>query len=226
MDDDPKSPLADEPYSIAGIAAAYTYSSLNHTLFPSRGFRGSIENHVRFTPRRGDDSPLDNLKPFDLVSADLTAAIPLGDRFSIGAFGFWSSVFGEPELPSEISTFGPEKIQRIYFPHAPGIFSGEQRAALSLALQFEPLKNLSLLGGRLVFSLAVAAGLSGSFEWNEWKDFDREDIIWNASFGPALIPARNFGLYLRAGAGGGGGHRAAPFVSFDMGMSRFQKRLF
>ncbi|MCL1814709.1 MAG: patatin-like phospholipase family protein [Treponema sp.] len=206
----------DETHTMAGIAAAYTYSSLDHSLFPSRGFWGRIENRVRFTP--GD--PL----PFDLVSADLAASLPLGRHVSLGISGFGSSLFGDTELPSGLSVFDLKGIQRFYFPHDPGIFSGEKRAALSLAFQAEPLGSLSILGGRLVFLLAASAGRAGSFEWNDWKDFGKNDLIWNISFGTAMVPAKNFGLQIRAGAGGN--HQPAPFVSLDIGLRGFQKRLF
>jgi hypothetical protein len=175
-----------------------------------------------FTPGFTPHDP----EPFDLASIDLTASIPLGSYFSIAASGFGSSLFGRPELPPGISAFDFENLQRIYFPHAAGIFSGEKRAALALALHFEPWKNLSILGGRLIFSLAASAGRAGSFEWNEWGDFVKNDLVWNTSLGAALVPVRNFGLQIRAGAGGGGGRQPAPFISLDMGMSAFQKRLF
>jgi NTE family protein len=207
----------DEIYSIAGIAAAYTYSVLDHLLFPSRGFRLRLENHLRFTT--------DDLKPFDLASVDLLAAIPLGGNFSVDLSAFVSSVFGEPDLPPDISTFSPESVNRAYFPHASNIFSGEKRTALSLALRFEPLENLSILGGRLIFSLAAAAGRAGSFAWEEWANFGNDDLIWNVSLGAALVPVRNFGLQIRAGAGNGK-DKPVPFISLDIGMSGFQKRLF
>jgi hypothetical protein len=212
----------DETCSIAGIGAAYTYSNLNHLLFPSRGFRLRLENHLRFTT--------DDLKPFDLVSVDLLAAIPLGGNFSIDISAFASSIFGEPELPPGISTFASENVQRAFFPNASDIFTGVKRTALSLALRFEPLETLSILGGRLIFSLAVAAGRAGSFAWatalKEWADFGNGGLIWNASLGAALVPVRNFGLQIRAGAGNGEKDKPVPFVSLDIGMSGFQKRLF
>ena len=211
----------DEIWSIAGIATAYTYSDLDHLLFPSRGFRVRLENHLRFS--------MDDLKPFDLASVDLLAAIPLGGNFSVDLSAFVSSVFGEPDLPPDISTFSPENVNRAYFPHASNIFSGVKRTALSLALRFEPLENLSILGGRLIFSLAAAAGRAGSFAWaealNEWADFGNDGLLWNASLGVALVPVRNFGLQIRAGAGNGI-DKPVPFISLDIGMSGFQKRLF
>ena len=207
----------EDSYSIAGIAADYTYSNLNHVLFPSRGFRGRAENHIRFT---GD------LDFFDLASIDLSAAIPLGSRFSFVFSFFGSSVFGNPNLPSEIADFDNGNIQRVYFPHVFGIFSGEKRLAFSLSLQAEPKKNLTILGSRLVLFLTSSAGRAGPFKWNNWTDFKNDELIWNACLGAALVPINNIGFQIRAGAGGGNGHNTAPFVSVDIGLSGFQKRLF
>jgi len=203
--------------AMAGVAAAYTYSSLDHALFPSRGFRGRIDYRLRFAPGSA---------PFNLLGIDLAAAIPVGGRFSIGMSGYASSVFGATELAPRFSTFGLGDIHRLYFPHTRGVFCGERRATVSIGLQFEPWENLHLLGGRMVFSLTGSAGRFGSFEWNDWGGLGEDDLIWNAAFGIAVVPLRFFGIQLRAGAGGGGGHRPAPFVSLDVGMSGLRRGLF
>jgi len=203
--------------AMVGIAAAYTYSSLDCTLFPSRGFRGRIDYRLRFAP----DSA-----PFNLLGVDLTAAIPAGRRFSIGISGHASSLFGETELPPRLSAFGLGNVERRYFPHANGVFCGERRAMLSFGLQLEPWKSLHLLGGRMVFSLTGSAGRFGSFEWNDWNNLSESELVWNAAFGIAIVPIRTIGVQLRAGAGGGGGHRPAPFVSLDVGMSGLRRGLF
>jgi hypothetical protein len=208
----------DISYTEAGFATAYTFNSLNNAIFPSRGFRFRLDNRLRFVPESAAG------EIFDLVSADLSAVVPLGQRFSLGLSGFGSMLFGEPELTTAISAFGTENPGRIYFPHDSGVFSGEKKAALSLALQFEPLGNLSILGGRLIFFIAASAG--SLFEWNTWDNFNKDSILWNASVGTALIPFDTIGLLVRAGAGGGNGSRPVPFVSLDVGMRKFQKGLF
>ena len=207
----------DQQHTMAGIAAVYTYSSLDHTLFPSRGFRGRVDYLLRFTP--GSD-------PFNLLGVDLTAAIPAGRRFSIGIAAYASSLFGVTELPFRLSAFGFDTIHRRYFPHAHHVFCGKRRAALSFALQFEPLESLTLLGGRMIFSLAGAAGRFGSFEWNNWNNLRDNELIWNASAGMAILLSRLPDIQLRGGAGGGGGHRPAPFIALDLGMDGLRKRLF
>jgi len=204
-------------HAMAGVAVAYTHSSLDHTLFPSRGFRGRVDYRLRFTP---------DFAPFNVLAVDLTGAIPAGSRFSVGASGYASSIFGATELPPGLSTFGLGDIQRRYFPHAHGVFCGERRAAISLALQFEPLENLHLLGGRMVFSVTGSAGRFGSFDWHDWNNMSENELVWNAAFGMAVIPLRAFGVQLRAGAGGGGGHGPVPFVSLDFGMSGLRRGLF
>ncbi|MCL1927273.1 MAG: patatin-like phospholipase family protein [Treponema sp.] len=206
----------DRTYTMTGIAAAYTYTSLDHSLFPSRGFRVRIENRIRFTP--------DDKEPFDLVSIDLAAPVPIGSRFSLVTSCFALSLFGRTGLPPEIAVFNLGNVQRHYFPHNPEKFSGKKKTALSLTLQAEPRENLSLLGGRLIFLLSASAGCAGSFEWNDLINFGKDNLVWNASLGTALVPVRNFGIQIRAGAGGG--RQPAPFISLDVGLKGFQKRLF
>ena len=213
----------DNSYTIAGFGAAYTFSTLNHSLFPTRGFRAQIDNRFRIVP--------DDPNPFNILGVDLTGRFPLNRQFSFGVCGFGSALFGEPDLPPEISLFFPANTRagnaaRYFFPHAFGIFAGEKKAAFSMTVQYEPWENLTILGGRLIFFLTASAGNAGSFEWQDWFTFGRENLIWNVSFGTALLAARNFGLQLRGGAGGGNGLRPAPFVSLDIGMSAFQKGLF
>lgn len=206
----------EQQHTLAGIGAAYTYTSLNHPLFPSRGFWGRIEHRFRIEPNSGG-------APFHLLSIGLKAALPLNNHLSITAAAHVSSLFGETELSPRLSAFGLADVQRHYFPHARDLFCGERRAALSLALRFQPRENLTILGGHLIFSLAGSAGRSGSFAWDALTE---EEPIWNASFGVAFVPLHYLGIQLRAGAGGGGGLRPAPFLSLDVGMSGLRKRLF
>lgn len=208
--------------SLLGAGVSYTFSKLNHSLFPTRGFRGRLENRLLYVP--GGDAPFDNL------GIDLAAAIPLGRRFSIGLSGQGASFFGE--TPGEIAAFGGLNDNRIFFPRGRALAGGisqagacfRNEAAISLALQFEPLESLTLLGGRMLFLLAASAG--GAFDWKQEGDFWNDRLIWNASAGAALLPGKAFGILLRAGAGGGAGNRAAPFLSVDIGMSGFGKNLF
>ena len=208
--------------SMAGISASYTYNKLDYSIYPSGGFHIKLENNLRFAL----DTAPDDIKPFDIVSMDLAGVIPLGTHFSLCTSAYGSFLFGAPGIPSDISAFSPDKIQRIHFPHAPGVFTGEKRAALALTLQFEPKESLSLFGGRMIFSMTVTGGRSGSSDWADWADIRKHGLLWNAHLGATLVLVENLSFQIRAGAGGGEGHSPAPFVSLDLGMSRFHKRLF
>ena len=203
-------------YSMAGAGAAYTFSNINHFLFPSRGFRMELSSIFRFAPETND--------LFDICGLDLSAHIPLGDKFSLGSSIYGHSLFGETSLPAKISTFTPGNTNRVYFPHITGADYGENKAAVSVYLQFEPLENLSLLGGRMLFLLSFSSG--GFIEWKEWDDFWNNRIVWNASLGSALLPTKGFGILVRGGVGGAAGLKPLPFVSLDIGLFRFQHSLF
>ena len=207
----------DKTNSMAGISTAYTFSNLDNSFLPSSGFRLRLENCFRFY--------LNDPEPFDIVGFDLAAAIPLGRYFGIGTSVYGSFLFCKINLPSVISGFDYEKTGRYFFPHISDIFTGEKRAAVSISFKFEPRGNLGLLGGRTVFFLNMAAGRAAN-DWKEWADFGNGNLIWNASLGAAFTFIENIGVMLRAGAGGGGGSRPAPFISLDVGIKRFQKRLF
>jgi len=206
----------DTHFQEAGLAAAYTFNNLNNSLMPSRGFHFRLENRLRFS--------LGTAVPFDIVSANFTALIPMGRKFSLGLSGYGSSLFGNSDLPPGITTFDFDKTNRVYFPHTYNAVSGENKMALSLAFQFEPVENISLLGGRFIFFAAVSAG--SSYQWDNWNDFGKDSIAWNASLGAALIPLNILSIMVRAGAGGGNGSRPVPFVSLDLGMNGFQRALF
>ena len=203
-------------YSVPGITAVYTFTSLDQTILPSRGFYFRLCNRFRFAQL--------NNQYFHQVRADFAYHVPLGRRFSFGFQGFGSYVFGQPEHPFRIDTFEDKKVSRRFFPHAAGLFYTENKKAFSLSLQYEPLENFGILGSRLIFFLAAAAGASS--KTNSWENFGRENITGNLSFGTAFIPARSFFFMGRAGVGGGNGLRPTPFVSLDIGASRFKRNLF
>ncbi|AEF81221.1 patatin-like phospholipase family protein [Leadbettera azotonutricia] len=197
----------DQGASLAFVAAL-SFCTLDYHLFPSRGIYAQIGNTLYFP------LPPDTGTHYDSLSLDLTGALPLSRKFSLIAMGGAETAFGLGE-PSRLIPFGHfDEFDRVYFPHLAGRQPyAAHKAAASLALQFQPWKNLTILGGRMILSLSVAAGETTA-SWDEYK-MDR--IVWNGSFNMGIQLNKSFGLQFRAGAGGVGSQHAAPFISLDIG---------
>ena len=205
-------------FSATGVNAVYVFSSLDNLFYPSRGFYLRLDNFS------GVNIELLSGRPFfNLASLDLTAAFPVGARTSLAFSGYGSFFYGETFSPSVISSFSRYSAEREFFPHKPGIFTGEKRAALSLSLRHELAGGFSLLGGRTIFSLTASAGRSVSSGWRIFADLWDGNIAWNVSLGAAVILLESVCFQLRAGVGG---NRPAPFVALDIGMRQFRKQLF
>ena len=190
-----------------GFGASYSFNTLDYALLPSSGIYTALENRIYL--------PLPFAAPwiFDILSLDFEGAVPLGRGFGIVAGAFAGSALGT-NLPDEYSFAGFNSFDRRYFPHMAGKDSySANKAAVSLALQFQPWKNLVILGGQLVFSLSVSAGEL----LDEWPDFSFKNLIWKSSLNTSLRLKNNFGLLLRAGAGSNGYNRPSPFIAFDIG---------
>jgi NTE family protein len=206
----------DEPNKAPGLNLAYTYSSLNYQFFPTRGFYAEIGNTLRLPLPAGD------FLLSDILTADLRAAIPLGRRLSLAAAAFAGGRVdsGGAAFPQNLLFLNFTGYDRFFFPHVAGRERrGVHKAAASLALQLEPWRNLTPLGGQMVFLLSGAAGelMAG------WDEFNREDLLWCASLGAGLRLNKRFGFCLRAGAGrdpAADSGRAVPFISFDIGALR------
>jgi NTE family protein len=206
----------DDPDRAPGVGLAYTFNGLNHQFFPTRGFYAEIGNTLRLPLPSGDFS-------FSgMITADIRAAVPLGKRVSLaaGLFAGGRIDFAGAAFPPDLLFLTFTGYDRFFFPHVTGRESrGAHKAAASLALQVEPWKNLTLLGGQMIFLLSGAAGEV----MPAWDEFDREELFWCASFGAGLRLNKQFGFCLRAGAGrdpAADSGRVVPFISFDMGALR------
>jgi NTE family protein len=205
-----------DPGRAPGVSLAYTFNGLNHRFFPTRGFYAEIGNTLWLPLPAGDFSFS------DMITADLRAAIPLGRHLSLAA-----GLFAGGRIDSEGAAF-PRDLpfltftgyDRFFFPHVTaGEGRGAHKAAASLALQVEPWKNLTILGGQMIFLLSGAAGEV----MPAWDEFSREELLWCASLGAGLRLNKQFGFCLRAGAGrdpAAEGGRVVPFISFDIGALR------
>ncbi|MDR2965933.1 MAG: patatin-like phospholipase family protein [Treponema sp.] len=192
----------DNTYTIGDITAAYTYSNIDYNIFPTRGIRIKLANSLRLNFSN-------DISLFDLAYIDIEAAIPLHYKLSIGFSGFASCALGDSKLPPQISVFGFRNIYRYYFPLASSTITGENQAACSFSFQFEPWRNLSIMGGRLIFLLSASAG--GSFNFDHW----------NGYIGAALVASKSFSLLLRTGVCGNKNNAPSPFLSIDVGLIRF-----
>jgi hypothetical protein len=207
-----------EPDRALGLTLAYTYSSLNYDFFPSKGFYAGIGNTLMLPKDPlwwGDDLSA-------IITADLRAALPLGRRFSLAA-GLFAGArldFEEGAFPPDIPFLNFTADDRLFFPHAAGKGGyGAHKAAASLTLQFEPRKNLTLLGGQMLFLLSASTGKV----MDGWDEFRTEELLWCASLGTGLRLNKRFGFCIRAGAGrdpATDNGRAVPFISFDVGALR------
>jgi hypothetical protein len=193
--------------------SGYRFSSLDSRIFATRGLYAGLENTLAFS--LPSTRPAASSRVSDGVSVDISAAFPLNGHFSlISNFFAGSSIH---------PYFDFNAVDRMYFPHlSMNRLQGTHKysthkAASSLILQFEPWNNLVILGSPLVFSVSTAAGKIVS----EWQEFSFDDLIWNASFNAGLRIGKNFGLRVKAGAGGFPQKSAAPFFSIDIGSFRY-----
>ena len=199
-----------------GVEASFSSSKLDYLFLPSKGIYTVLENRFYV--------PLPFTDPwfFDIVSAELQGAIALGNGFSLVASAFAGANLG-PKPPEEFAFTGFSGGDRFYFPHIAGkeIYRAN-KAAAALTLQFQPWKNLVILGGQLIFSLSVSAGEL----LDEWPDFSIKNITWKTSLNAGLRLKNNFGLLFRAGAGSNGYERPSPFIAFDIGQELRHREFF
>jgi NTE family protein len=220
--------LGEEEKTALCFITSYRLSSLDYQVFAARGIYAKIENAMSF--------PLPATMPveagfiYDTVSLDVSAAIPLNSYFSIITSLFAStggSLDGYSEAASSgINQFlGFNTLERMYFPHLSGkpiggagsMDGGVHKVASLLILQYQPWKNLTILGGQVFFSVSAAAGQIVS----EWEQFIPDNLIWNASFNAGLRMGKTFGLRFKGGAGSFNPRPIAPFFSIDIGFFRY-----
>ena len=208
---DPHIARGEESRNMAlGLGTAFRYDSLDNQLIPARGFYSSLENQLFF--------PLPFADPwyYDILALDLKGVLPLSSKFHVLA-----SFFAGSDLSLNLSRLegipaGFTAFDRQYFPHISGTGAYySHKAAASLAFQFQPRENLTVLGGQLLTSLSFSAGTL----LDKWEDFTIKGLLWNASFNAGLLLRNNFGLLLRAGAGSNGSAAPVPFLAFDIGQA-------
>ena len=205
------SPAGDDGRNtVLGFGAAYTFNTLDYLFMPSRGIYASLENRLYF--------PLPFKEPqfFDILSLDLQGILPVGKKLSIVAGTYAGSDLGSNLSRLESLPAGFTAFDRQYFPNVCSTdYYYPHKAAASLSIQFQPRKNLSILGGQLIASLSVSAGEL----LNEWEDFEFDNVIWNTSLNIGLRIKNNFGFLLRVGVGSNGSDSVMPFIALDIGQA-------
>jgi NTE family protein len=200
--------IYDQRKTVLGFSASYTFNSLDYHFLPSRGIFANLENRFCLPLPAGDP------QFFNILSLEIQGIIPLSRKFGIVAGAFAGS-----DLSSNLSQLkglpaGFSAFDRQYFPNISGADNYyPNMAAASVAVQFLPWENLTILGGQLIVSFSAAAGQL----LNEWKDFAFNKLMWNASLNIGLRFLNNFGVLLRIGAGSNSTYPVMPFLAFDIG---------
>jgi len=149
-----------------------------------------------------------------LCNAELKAAIPLGDKFSIRLNGYGSyDIFNKLNSMNGILQMeGNSNYNRIYFPQ-----NGEKdtfnstMVAGSLTLQFAPVDHLTIAGGKMYI---LASGTWGTLgKMNEG--------IWSASAGFGIKVWDSCNFLIRLGAASTPSESCVPFASLDLGALKF-----
>ncbi|GMO44769.1 MAG: hypothetical protein Pg6C_06550 [Treponemataceae bacterium] len=196
------------------ITAQYIFTTLDYQMLPMSGYYVKAANTTVFPLTRGE-LPV----AYNVVEANFSAVIPVGDRFSIAANAFAGSDVTRilQDIPYHIPVFGYNSFDRMYFPHIAGKkIYGAHKGALQIVLLFQPWDNVTILGGQIIFSTAVSAG---EIEMR-YEDFHKDKLYWNTSFNTGIRINRALGIQFRMGAGMVN-QEIAPFLSLDIGTIRF-----
>ena len=204
------SAMEDSRNTAVGFGTTFTFNTLDYLFLPSRGIYASLENRFYLPLPSGEP------KFFDILYLNVQGILPVGRKFSIETGAAAGSDLSANLVRLKGLPAGFTAFDRLYFPN---VCSTDQyyphMAAVSVAIQFQPWKNLSILGGQLITSLSFSAGEL----LNEWEDFSLDDIIWNASLNIGVRIKNNFGLLLRFGAGVDISGSIMPFIAFDIGQA-------
>ncbi|MCQ2612519.1 MAG: patatin-like phospholipase family protein [Treponemataceae bacterium] len=196
----------------------YTFSSLNHPNFPTKGAYVNLSGTgvIPFGLRHGGSTG----GIFEKVEVDAYGAIPFGNKWSLLLLGYAGMNISQQLLktPQLMSVYGfSTGSDRRLFPQISGAGSfGLHKFAIGASLQFMPWNQLTVLGGQMLFSVSGAVG-------NVWKDYASltlADLEWRSSFDTVLRVTDAFSAVIRIGAGTME-NRVRPFVSLDFGTIRF-----
>jgi NTE family protein len=194
------------------LSLGWEHNSLNAAMFASQGFLFNFDNTVIF--------PLNGGAAADMVQADFALALPVAQKASItlNAFAGGDITGNMKKPPGYTALLGYSSAGRLFFPQIAGRQRfGSAKAAASLAAQFEPFKNTTIMGAEWFFALAAASGVI----FDDFAALSPEVLYWNASFNIGVRFTRSFGVIYRMGWGKGEHPKSLPFISFDLGCLRW-----
>jgi NTE family protein len=195
-----------------GLSLGWEHNSLNAPMFPSRGLLFNVGNTVIF--------PLNGGAVADMAQADFALALPVAEKagIALNAFAGGDITGNLKNQPGRTALLGYSSAGRLFFPQIAGRQRfGAAKAAASLAAQFEPFKNTTIMGAEWFFALAAASGVI----FDGFAALSPETLYWNASFNIGVRFTRSFGAVYRIGYARGEYPEPLPFISFDLGCLRW-----
>ena len=210
-----------------GVTLDYTLDTMNRKVFPSSGFYLNIVSNT-IIPL----SPKDRYTEVsEVLSANMKGAFALNNKFSVnvGLFAGSDVTSNLTATSGLIPTKGFSSFDRAYFPQNAGKNRfGIHKVAASLAIQFQPFKQLTILGGELLVRLEGTCGNIGytykqllPIEENYSNILTKTPFMWSASLGAGIRIKEIFSVLLRAGYGCTEDGSLTPFFTIDIGTFRF-----
>ena len=200
--------------SAAEFNLSYTSNLIDRICFPHKGFylQTGCTGVVPVTY-------YDSAHFFDKSELDVTAAIPLGSRFTFVTGGYAGADFTQTLLDvkeiAPIYSFSPA--DRRFFPQIAEAFSYcTCMGAASASFCYSPESGLDMLGMKLSLGVSGAVGKAS----RRIDSISESSLIWRSSFDVGVGITNAFCAILRLGAGTSVDYSILPFVSFDVGKIR------
>lgn len=200
--------------SAAEFNLSYTSNLIDRICFPHKGFylQTGCTGVVPITY-------YESAHFFDKSELDVTAAIPLGSRFTFVTGGYAGADFTQNLLDvkaiAPIYSFSPA--DRRFFPQIAEAFSYcTCMGAASASFCYSPESGLDMLGMKLSLGVSGAVGKAS----RRIDSISDSSLIWRSSFDVGVGITNAFCAILRLGAGTTVDYSILPFVSFDVGKIR------
>ena len=199
----------------AGINLKYTYDSRDRSLFSNKGFFMDVETSVAVPISKTVD-----FEDFFIKSKlDVRKNFSCGKKVSIGLSGTIGSdiLQGLEKTPFLIPSEGFSTYDRIYFPQiSDNSAYGLHKAAVAMSIQFQPWKNLTILGGQVIFRVMASCG-NVIYNWDEMF----QNMLWNTGIGAGVKIKEGLSIFIRGGIGSTKTQELTPFFAMDIGSIRF-----